>query len=253
MSDNVEDLYPLTPLQRGLLFHALSERGEGLYVNQLVCELGGPLDVAAFEGAWREALRLNPVLRSAFAWEGLDEPLQAVLREVDLPFDVEDWRAVPAGELDARVERLLADERRRGFALDEAPLLRLWLLRTGETSHRFVFSHHHLLLDGWSLPNLLQQVFAAYDALRRGAPLALEPPPPFRDYVAWLGARGLGEAEGFFRRTLAGFEGPPPLGRAAARGPGGRGEVTSELPAEATRGPGSRGEVTSELPAEATR
>ncbi|HEU4405632.1 MAG TPA: condensation domain-containing protein, partial [Polyangiaceae bacterium] len=238
MSDTIEDLYPLTPLQKGLLFHALGEPAGGLYVNQLVGELRGRLDVEAFAGAWREALRLNPVLRTAFEWEGVDEPLQVVLREVDLPLAVEDWRDVPAAELDARLERLLADERRRGFALDQAPLLRLWLLRTGEDAHHFVFSHHHLLLDGWSLPNLLRQIFASYDGLRRGSPLLLEPPRLFRDYVAWLGARGLAEAEAHFRRALAGAELPTPLGILSPRtvaGDVGHGEAQTALTVEATR------------------
>jgi amino acid adenylation domain-containing protein len=235
MSDNIEDLYPLTPLQAGMLFHCLNEQGEGLYVNQLTCELRGRLDERAFEAAWREAVRANPVLRTAFEWEGVDEPLQVLLREVELPFRSEDWRDTPGDEIEARLGRLASADRRRGFNLDEAPLLRLWLLRTGDEAHRFVFTHHHILLDGWSLPNLLRQVFALYATGREGRPGAIEPPRPFRDYIEWLDARGLSEAEAFFRRAFDGFEGPTPLGPAGGVPGAGRGQAFAALPPEATR------------------
>ncbi len=236
MSDAIEDLYPLTPLQAGMAFHDLGQRGEGLYVSQLSCELRGELDVEAFAGAWREALARNAVLRGAVAWEGVDEPLFVVLREADLPLAYEDWRGAPAAEIGARFERLLEADRRRGFDLAEAPLLRLWLLRTADDAHRFVFTHHHLLLDGWSLANLLRQVFALYAGRRGGRPGAGAPtPPPFRDYAEWLAARGLGEAEAFFRREFRGFGGPTPLGPPEGARGAGRGRVAAALPPEATR------------------
>ncbi|MFP2913228.1 condensation domain-containing protein, partial [Pyxidicoccus sp. 3LFB2] len=186
MSDNLEDLYPLSPLQGGMLFHAIAEPGQGLYFNQLVCELRGRLDLDAFTRAWRDTLTAHPVLRTAFVWDDVDEPLQVVVRDVDLPLHLEDWRALPAADAQARVAAFLDADRRQGFDLSSAPLVRLALLRTADDVHRFVFSHSHVTLDGWSVPLVLRDAFAQYEGLLAGRAPRLASPRPFRDYVGWL-------------------------------------------------------------------
>ena len=157
---NLEDLYPLTPLQQGLLFHVL--QAPGSYFNQMSWEVHGALDVTAVARAWQETVARHPALRTAFLWEGLEAPLQLVMREVQLPIRSEDWREVPPGEQGARLSAWLEEDRRRGVELGTPPLLRLSLLRTGDAAYRFVFSHHHILLDGWSVPLLIRQVFVLY-------------------------------------------------------------------------------------------
>ncbi|WP_164013943.1 non-ribosomal peptide synthetase [Pyxidicoccus trucidator] len=235
MSDNIEDLYPLSPLQGGMLFHALSEPEQGLYFNQLVCELRGRLDVDAFIAAWRGAQQAHPVLRTALVWEDMDEPIQVVLREADLPVREEDWRGLSPEAVDARLEVFLKEDRRQGFDLSSAPLLRLALLRTGDAAWRFVYSHSHLLMDGWSLPLLMRDVFALYAGRLAGRPQGLASPRPYRDFIAWLGERDAGPARDFWRRSLAGFTEPTPLepGDAAA-GSTGKGERTLSLGVEET-------------------
>ncbi|HEX8437261.1 amino acid adenylation domain-containing protein, partial [Archangium sp.] len=213
MSDNISDLYPLSPLQQGMLFHVLREQGTGLYFNQLSCELRGVLNLSAFTEAWRLAVAAFPILRTAIVWEDVDEPLQVVLNEVDLPLVQEDWRATPASEQEARFTSWLEADRRRGVELGTPPLLRLSLLRTGDTAYRFVFSHHHILLDGWSVPLLIRQVFVLYESLVRGHSPRAEQGRPYRDYIEWIQERGLEESERFWRQSLAGFSVPTELGR----------------------------------------
>jgi amino acid adenylation domain-containing protein len=213
MSDNIENLYPLSPLQQGLLFHALQEQGVSLYFNQLSCELRGALNLPAFTEAWRRAVAAFPILRTAIVWEDVDEPLQVVLTEVELPLEQEDWRETPAAQLEARFAAWLEADRRRGVELGTPPLLRLSLLRTGDAAYRFVFSHHHILLDGWSVPLVIKQVFVLYESLVRGLPPRVEPARPYGDYIEWIQERGLEDAERFWRRSLAGFSEPTDLGR----------------------------------------
>ncbi|WP_095989705.1 non-ribosomal peptide synthetase [Cystobacter fuscus] len=213
MSDNLEDLYPLSPLQQGLLFHVLQSPGTGLYLNQLSCELRGPQEISTFLEAWRQVTEAYPILRTALVWDDVDEPLQVVLREVELPLVREDWRGVPPSELEARLATWMEEDRRRGFDLGTPPLMRLALLRTGDTTYRFVFSHHHILLDGWSVPLLIRQVFVVYESLARGHSPRVEPSRPYRDYIEWIQSRGLEESERFWRRSLAGFFEPNELGR----------------------------------------
>ncbi|MEM7350069.1 MAG: amino acid adenylation domain-containing protein [Acidobacteriota bacterium] len=210
-AQNIEDVYPLSSLQEGLLFHTLSDPGSGVYVVQLACELGGDFDATAFRQAWSKLLARHAILRTAFIWEGLERPVQVVCRELELPITEHDWRDLSPAKREAELDTLLAADRRRGFELSQAPLTRLILCRTGERSHRMIWTHHHLLLDGWSLQLLLREVFALYEACRQGEDLDSPPAPAYRSYIAWLGSRNLTQAESFWRRELAGFSAPTPL------------------------------------------
>jgi amino acid adenylation domain-containing protein/non-ribosomal peptide synthase protein (TIGR01720 family) len=207
----VEDLYPLSPLQAGLLFHTLDGGESGAYFQQFSCALEGALDVAAFRRAWAAVLARHPILRTAFLWEHLTEPLQAVAPAVEVPLTEEDWRQLPAAEQRRHWESELARDRELGFDLARAPLMRLRLARTADQGYRLLWSFHHLLLDGWSLPLLWREVLAAYEAGRAGRELAATRPRPFRDYIAWLRRQDLAAAEEFWRRSLAGVGSPTPL------------------------------------------
>ncbi len=208
---NIEAVYPLSPTQQGMLFHSLLAPESGVYVEQLWCNLSGCLDVAAFERAWQHVVARHAPLRSAFAWKSQEKPLQAVQRQVELPLTVEDWRELPVDERDTRLATWLQADRVRGFDLSKAPLLRLTLLRLADDEHLFIWTHHHMLLDGWSLPLVMQEVLTSYESFRQGLDPRLPPVRPYRDYIAWLGEQDIAAAEAFWRKELAGFRAATPL------------------------------------------
>ena len=208
---DVEDVYALSPTQQGLLFHGLVEETSGAYFNQLTCVLRGTLDVPAFQRAWRAAIDRHPALRTSFHWKGLERPMQAVRSGVVIPWSVDDWSGLQAGDQDRRWLAQGEEDRGRPFDLSAAPLMRCALARTGETSWRFRWSQHHLLLDGWSASIVLSDVLAAYDSFVRGAPFDAAAPPRFGDHIAWLERQDQGAAESFWRRHLEGFDSPTPL------------------------------------------
>ena len=208
---NIEDIYALSPVQQGMLFHSLSAPETGIYVEQLVCTLDGDLDVAAFERAWTAVLGRHVVLRTLFVWNRGEKPLQVVRRSVGLPFEQYDWRDLSHAEQERRLDALLEKDRRRGFNLSEAPLMRLALVRTGTEHFQLLWTSHHLILDGWSLPLVLKEVFDFYEAFLQGRELRLKPARPFRDYIAWLKRQDLSQAERYWRETLRGFTQPTPL------------------------------------------
>ncbi|HEX8091100.1 MAG TPA: condensation domain-containing protein, partial [Blastocatellia bacterium] len=227
-AENIESIYELSPMQQGMLFHSLHSPNSGMYVEQLSCTLRGRLNSPALERAWLRVVERHAVLRTSFHWKELDKPLQLVQRNVTLPFDRQDWRGVERARQRERFDALLAEDRSRGFALSEAPLMRLALVRMGEDSFRFLWSHHHLLLDGWCLSLLLGEVFAFYRAFDQGEELHLPPARPFKEYIAWLQRQSLAEAESYWRRTLKGFASPTLL-QTRAKASGDEGDHTEQL------------------------
>jgi amino acid adenylation domain-containing protein/non-ribosomal peptide synthase protein (TIGR01720 family) len=206
---DVKDLFHLSPMQQGMLFHILYSPNTDVYLGQFSCVLHGDLDVDALGLAWQQTIDRNEVLRASFIWENLDEPLQLIHESVSVPLEQHDWRGV-ADERE-RWETFLISERQRGFDLSAPPLMRLALVRLDDDSYGFVWTHHHLLIDGWSGALVLDEVFDAYEALRRGAPVRIEPRRPFRDYIDWLDRQDLSKAEAFWREKLKGVDAPTPL------------------------------------------
>ncbi|HVG07740.1 MAG TPA: amino acid adenylation domain-containing protein, partial [Thermoanaerobaculia bacterium] len=206
----IEDLYPLAPLQEGLLFHSLYGQGGDPYFEQLTAGLEGPLDAPAFAAAWQRAIDRHTALRTGFLWQDVGRPLQLVRRQADLPWSVQDWRG------EAWWQDLLAADRARGFDLAVPPLMRLTLVRVGEDRHRLVWSSHHLVFDGWCLSLILAEVFAIY----QDPGVQLPPARPYRDYIAWLAQRDESEAERHWREALRGFTEPTsiPFDHAAVGG-----------------------------------
>src|SRR6185369_13600507 len=142
----IEDDYPLTPTQQGILFHSLSEPDSGVYTTQLVCELRGSLDEEALQAAWQTVVRRHQSLRAGFAWDVWTEPIQVVRREVEVKISREDWTQFSHERQEEFLEEYLRRDRERGFDVKQAPLLRLALFRRSDEEYVFVFSHHHLLI-----------------------------------------------------------------------------------------------------------
>jgi amino acid adenylation domain-containing protein len=216
----VEDLYPLAPLQEEILRHELSGGAGHTYHMQIVQRLEGPLDAGLLRQVWADVLARHPILRTSFLWDGLRRPLQRVAMEADLPWRVEDWRGMPAAEQDAALDRYLAEDRARPLVLDEAPLLRYALFRVGEQAHWLAWTQHQLLLDGWSKMLIYAEVSRLYQARAAGRALELGSAPSYRDHVAWLGRQDPVAAARYWQGALADFGGATPLGADRAPGAG---------------------------------
>ncbi|HEU0150127.1 MAG TPA: amino acid adenylation domain-containing protein, partial [Bradyrhizobium sp.] len=208
----IEDVYPLSPTQQGMLFHSLYEPQSRAYVTTLSCRLSGELDTNAFQEAWEAVVARHAVLRSAFVGEDLEVPLQVVLRDVALPFTCYDWQELSDAEQEEGFAELQQAECARGFGFVDPPLMRLSVIRMGAQDHRLVWCCHHILFDGWSISILLNEVFTAYAARCRREVPRLGPVQRFGDYIDWLGRQDLAVAESYWRRRLAGFEAPTALG-----------------------------------------
>ena len=157
---NIEDMYPLSPMQQGMLFHARYAPDSALYFVQWATVLRGDLNGPAFQEAWQAAIDRHPALRTLFIWEGLDAPLQVVRQQARAQWVELDWRHFAEGVQQDELAVLLLADQSRGFDLSRAPLLRFHLIRLADNSTQFIWSFHHMLLDGWAIALILKEVFA---------------------------------------------------------------------------------------------
>ncbi len=208
---NVEDIYALSSMQQLMLWQAVSPGRSEALAEQLTCTLNGPLNVAAFRAAWQTVTARHPLLRTAFLYTGIKNPVQVVRERTHLPWEEIDLRELEPEVQEERIAELSQQQLQEGFDVTKAPLFRLLLAQVAHDRWWFLWSCHHLILDGWCLPLVLKEVFTLYAAETEGVAAPLEPARPFRDYVAWLAKQDSEAADAHWRQLLAGYAGVPPL------------------------------------------
>ena len=202
---NIENIFELSPLQQGMLFHTLYAAKIDPYVYQYAARVKGELQPQTFRRAWQAAVDRHQSLRTAFYWQETDKPLQVAYKSVEVPFAEHDWRGLPAAEQQKRLDDYFQADRERGFEFGVPPLMRLSLIHIDDDVAEFIWSFHHILLDGWSVPLVLKDVFEAYQAFCKQEKPAWNNPEPYRNYIGWLQKQDLAQAERFWRQTLNGF------------------------------------------------
>ena len=205
---NLEDVYELSPMQQGMLFHTLYSPGSGVYFEQSVFTIEGAFDFSAFEKAWRQVILRHSILRTGFVWEGVEKPLQIVYRNARVDIERHDWREFNADRQHNLLEKFIDDDQARGFDLAHPPLLRLALFHVAENSYKFIWSRHHLILDRWSRAIVLKELFSFYESFRKGVEPEIEEARPYAEYIGWLLKQDQAAAESFWRGSLRGFENP---------------------------------------------
>ncbi len=208
MNDNIEDIYELSPLQQGMLFHSIYEPGSQAYFEQTIVPFYGDLDFRAFTLAWEQVANRHTVLRTSFHWEHIDKPVQVVHRRVKIPIDWQDWSNLSRLGQARRLAGYLDKDREMRFDISRAPLMRLGVIRFSQDEFRVIWSFHHILLDGWSYQLLEEEFWTVYEHLCEGRIPSQESVSPYGDYIAWLQKQDLAQAESFWRRSLKGFTEP---------------------------------------------
>ncbi|MGS7250674.1 non-ribosomal peptide synthetase [Pseudomonas anuradhapurensis] len=202
----IEDVYPLTPMQEGMLLHTLLEPGTGLYYMQDRYRINSALDPERFAQAWQAVVARHEALRASFSWNSGEAMLQIIHKPGNTPLDYQDWRDLDEDAQEQRLQALHKQEREAGFALlSEAPF-HLRLVRVADERYWFMMSNHHILIDAWCRSLLMNDFFEIYQALGEGRQAQLPVPPRYRDYIGWLQHQGLDDARAWWQASLAGFE-----------------------------------------------
>jgi amino acid adenylation domain-containing protein/non-ribosomal peptide synthase protein (TIGR01720 family) len=202
----IEDVYPLTPMQEGLLLHTLLEPGTGIYYMQDRYRINSEIDPQRFAQAWQAVVARHEALRASFCWDSSEQMLQIIHKPGGTRIDFLDWSAEPEAEHETRLQILLKNEREAGFdLLREAPF-HLRLIRVGEGRYWFMMSNHHILIDAWCRGLLMSDFFEIYTALGENREAQLPLPPRYRDYIGWLQRQDIAQSKQWWRANLQGFE-----------------------------------------------
>ncbi|WP_375772170.1 amino acid adenylation domain-containing protein [Archangium gephyra] len=235
LPSSVEDAWPLTRLQSGMIYHSLMNKGSAVYHDIFSYDLRAPVEEKHLRQAVQVVVMRHPQLRSWFELHEFDEPLQLVGSEVEVPLELVDVTALPREAQDAVIARRAEEEKRRDFDLEAPPLLRCWVHVRSADEFTFTLSFHHVILDGWSVAVVLDELRRVYADLLGGRPTPLERElVPYSTYVA-LERRAIEDPSHitFWRDHLASIPEPFLLGPPSGA-PGGAGKQAA-VPASVER------------------
>lgn len=157
----------------------------GTDVEQVVVHFREVLDLEKFRVAWSLVVVRTPILRMRFVWDREGEPRQVVVPQVEVAWTVLDGCRLGSDHRDQQWEDSLKSDRRQGFDLRTAPLLRFAWQKLGQAESRLLWTFHHILLDGRSMPMVLAEVFSAYHALCEERPVVFPERPGFDRFLRW--------------------------------------------------------------------
>ncbi|MEH1820700.1 MAG: amino acid adenylation domain-containing protein [Nostoc sp.] len=186
LPDEIEDAYPLSMLQMGMVFHSEYSLERTTYHDIFSYHLQATLDIQILQAAIQLLVNNHAVLRTSFQLTDFSEPLQLVHRNIDVPLEVEDWRHLSTSELEYALNDWLEEEKRQHFDWSIPPLLRFFVHHCNEETFYLAVSFHHAILDGWSVASMLTELFGHYFSLLGEKVDFLNPPPSslFRDFIA---------------------------------------------------------------------
>lgn len=207
-SNNIESIYKLSPFQEGILFHGLNAPTADSYFQQFSCDLDALESPARWKQAWSVVAARHPIMRTLFTWEKRDKPLQLVKKRVDLPWEYHDLTNQAEQQQNSKWNSLLQRDRDRGFELSKAPLIRFNMVRIGDLQYKFLWSFHHIILDGWSQRLLFDEAVKCYRDNIGNEKEFPYPAPPYSGFINWLDQIDKNEQELFWTKQLVGFKTP---------------------------------------------
>ncbi|MGE5342786.1 MAG: amino acid adenylation domain-containing protein [Candidatus Omnitrophota bacterium] len=208
--NNIKNIYSLSPMQEGMLFHAVMGEHPGAYIEQTVITLRGPIDPERFKRAYQFLVDRTDILRTVFVYRTTKRPRQVVLEKQTAEFTFTDQTSSPDP---LTIENFLANDRDKGFDLTKGPLMRLHLVQTGDKSWQLVWSFHHILMDGWCLGILFREFMDIYHAMQAQTLPRLQPVVPYSRYIQWLEKQDKPKGLTYWKEYIDGYEQPATLPR----------------------------------------
>ncbi|MBF0214940.1 MAG: HAD-IIIC family phosphatase, partial [Magnetococcales bacterium] len=209
--DDIKQILPMTPMQEGMLFHALHDTHSNPYFEQCQFRLRGHMEPDRFEAAWNEVMRRHDALRTRFVFKNIQNPRQVILKEQKILFLDNDLSHLTPKRQQEIIENYKQEDRERGFDLSREVLMRMAVFRLDADTFEVIHSFHHIVLDGWSVGIIHEESFQIYAALQTNTPHRLPPPVPIARYLQWLDRQDKNASERYWSRLLTGYRRPVPL------------------------------------------
>lgn len=215
--ENVESIYPLSPMQESMLFYAQTritakqakiedtQLAHDVLFNQTNIDIKGNIQLSEFKQAWQQIIIDNSAFRTGFIWEGLKQAQQFVRQKIELPFEFTDLSSLEEKEKTLALHKKISTDVEQGFDLTKAPLMRVLLIQLSSDTYRLIWSSHHLIVDRWCIPLVFETLSQYYDALVQQKPLPIRSSPPFKRYIGWRHKHPFDKSEQYWQANLAGF------------------------------------------------
>jgi amino acid adenylation domain-containing protein len=204
--NNIEDIYPVTPIQSGLIFRHLYDPNSDAYFVQRVFELKN-VNIGLFKQSWQVLLERHEALRASFSYKKLKNPVQIIHRKIITPWKEKEIQNLTYEEQRECLNKIIKKERQEGFDIQKAPLMRFNLLRIEKDKYYFVWNQHHLLIDGWCVPVILEELSDIYDSLITNSEPNLKQRRNYRDYIKWIQNQSQDAARDYWQKELLGIKG----------------------------------------------
>jgi amino acid adenylation domain-containing protein len=205
-SDNIQDIYALSPMQEGMYFHFLYDRSSPVYFLQNAYRLHGELNVPVVEKSLNVLVNRYEILRTVFNHEKMNRPLQVVLKEHRMDFQYIDYRGRDSAEKERLVTEFKEADKQRTFDLTNEVPMRVAILQVEDDSCEFTWSFHHILMDGWCTRVLIAEYFEIYNALLRDKTCVLPEVKPYRTFIQWLEKQDKEEPKTYWKTYLDAYE-----------------------------------------------
>jgi amino acid adenylation domain-containing protein/non-ribosomal peptide synthase protein (TIGR01720 family) len=202
----IQHIHPLSPMQSGMLYHWLKDQRDHAYFEQVVLKIDGEIHGQQLENSVNRLVERHDILRTLFFYDGLEHPLQIVLKERKPVLYYEDISHLSEAEGKLHLEKFKEKDKERGFDLTVDRLMRFSLFRTGPGLYRLVWSFHHIIMDGWCMGILFKELLEVYRRLIDGKPVQMEPAPSYGSYLEWLDRQDKAPALNYWRTYLSGYE-----------------------------------------------
>ena len=204
--ENIKDIYALSPMQAGMLYHSLLDETSEVYFEQTTLTIKGNLDLNRIEQSFNQLIQRHEILRTVFIYKKIEKPMQVVMKEWKAKVYFEDIIHLIQEEKKQFIEEFKNQDRKKGFDLKKDISIRIAALKTGDDSYCLIWSFHHIIMDGWCLGIIAKEFFEIYEALKENQPLNLEKTYPYSEYIKWLEARENKAAASYWEEYLEGYE-----------------------------------------------
>jgi fengycin family lipopeptide synthetase D len=203
---NIKDIYILSPMQEGMLFHSLLDNESSAYFEQTVLSIKGDLEIGYIEKSLNRLIERYDILRTVFIYKKVERPIQVVMKERNANIHFNDITNLPEEDKETFIENFKREDRKKGFDLAKDIPISLSVIKTGIDSYKIIWSFHHIIMDGWCLGIIIKEFLEIYQALKKNILPDLDKVYPYSDYIKWLERQDREESATYWERYLRNYE-----------------------------------------------